>query len=169
MTTKDKTKNVNIDKGKDGRPTLYSAELGLEICVRLAEGESIRSICRDDSMPCRTTVFNWLLDPKRKEFLNQYESAREMQAETLADEITDIADNSTNDYMFRMGGDDNKEVANPENIQRSRLRIDARKWIASKLKPKKYGDKIQQELTGADGGAIEITGIDVVFRGKDGK
>lgn len=148
---------------KAGRPTDYTEELGRSICVRLAEGESIRGICRDDLMPSRTTVFNWLLDDKYSAFLDQYEKSREIQAETLADEITDIADNSTNDYMIRLYGDDEKEVINPENIQRSRLRIDARKWIASKLKPKKYGEKNQMELSGPNGGPIPFSKIERVI------
>jgi hypothetical protein len=125
------------------RPTKYSAKIGDAICARVAEGESIKRICEGEEMPCKATVYNWLFDSERKEFLDNYEKARQIQAETLADEITDIADDSTNDYMIKKYGDDEREVINSENIQRSRLRVDARKWVASKLLPKKYGDKIE--------------------------
>ena len=96
-------------------------------------------------MPSRVTVFNWLRT--NKDFLNQYERAKAEAADSLADEILDIADHSVNDYMAKLAEDGDREAASsiklhPENIQRSRLRVDARKWIASKLKPKKYGDKV---------------------------
>lgn len=139
-----------------GRPKIYSKKLDKAICVRLADGESLRSICRDEEMPCKATVFNWLFDDEHKEFLDHYEKARGIQAEILADELTDIADDSQNDYMLKHFGEDEREVLNSENIQRSRLRIDTRKWIASKLLPKKYGEKIQQEITGKDGGPIDV-------------
>lgn len=91
------------------------------ICEKLADGQSLRSICREDEMPATSTVCKWLsLLPA---FAEQYARAREMQADALADEITDIADNIEGDP------------------QRDRLRVDARKWAASKLKPRKYGDK----------------------------
>ncbi len=105
----------------------------------------MRSVCQADDMPSRVTVFNWLRT--NKDFLNQYERAKAESADSLADEILDIADHSVNDYMAKLAEGGDKEAANsiklhPENIQRSRLRVDARKWIASKLKPKKYGDKV---------------------------
>lgn len=138
-----------------GRPTIYSDELVTQICMRLAEGESLLKICREDAMPSRGTIFRWLIE--NVEFKNKYEAAREMQAELFADELNEIADDGTNDWMEsadKEGGVGYK--LNGEHIQRSRLRIDTRKWIASKLKPKKYGDKIQAEHTGADGGPLQV-------------
>ena len=71
----------------------------------------------------------------------------------------DIADNGENDYMKRSGKDQEPGyVVNGEAIQRSRLRVDARKWLLSKLAPKKYGDKIETTLQGPDGGAIQVVG-----------
>lgn len=95
-------------------------------------------------MPDRRTVFSWLLKDEFEAFRHQYTRARELQAEAFADEMSDIADDATNDYMSSV--DDEGGVGyklNGENIQRSRLRVDTRKWIASKLKPKKYGDKLE--------------------------
>ncbi|WP_211216090.1 hypothetical protein [Brevundimonas naejangsanensis] len=92
------------------------------ICERLADGESLRSICSDDEMPAKSTVFKWLgLIPA---FADQYARARETQADSLADDIVDIADN---------------KALEPND---KRVRIDARKWLAGKLRPKAYGDKV---------------------------
>lgn len=131
-----------------GRPSEYTKEIADEICERIAEGESLRRICLSDHLPNRKTIFHWLLNDTHPGFCDQYRKAREMQAENFADEMNDIADDGSNDYMENV--DDQGAVIgyklNGEHIQRSRLRIDTRKWIASKLKPKKYGDKL--ELSG---------------------
>lgn len=116
-----------------GRPLEFNQEIADEICERLADGESLRRICLDERMPPRRTVFGWLMNPKLEQFKHQYTYARELQAENFADEMTDIAD---------LG-----EVDRDHN-NRDRLRIDTRKWIASKLKPKKYGDKVEVEHSG---------------------
>ncbi len=143
---------------KKGRPSLYTEALATKICRRLAEGESLRAICADKAMPAISTVMGWLFDGNHDEFLEQYARAREAQAEVRADEIVDIADDDTNDFTADKDG---KRVADHEHIQRSRLRVDARKWIAAKLLPKRYGDKMQH--TGDGGGPIrtevDLTGI----------
>lgn len=102
-----------------------------------------------------STVFRWLSE--NKSFQEQYARAKEAQAEYYADEILDIADDGTNDWMDKLNSDGEVigEVVNHENIQRSRLRVDSRKWLLSKLIPKKYGDKVQQEISGPDGGPIQ--------------
>ncbi len=132
-----------------GRPTRYAPEVAADICTRLAEGESLRAICRDDAMPGLRTVMGWLFDGDHEEFQQQYASAREVQAEVWADEIVDIADDAAGDSTTDKDG---KPVVDLEHIQRSRLRVDARKWIASKLLPKRYGDKLQH--TGEGGGPV---------------
>ena len=141
-----------------GRPTRYTPEVAADICTRLAEGESLRSICDDDAIPHRSTVLAWLFDGEHEEFKDQYACAREAQAEGRADEIVDIADDATGDFTTDKDG---KEIVDHEHIQRSRLRVDARKWIAAKLLPKKYGDRLQH--TGEGGGPIrtevDLTGI----------
>jgi hypothetical protein len=104
-------------------------------------------------MPNITSVFKWLA--KFPEFANQYARAREEQAEAFADEIVAISDE--NDGKAIMS--DGQEVAvvfDSTAVARNRLRVDARKWVASKLKPKKYGDKIQQEVSGADGAPLTV-------------
>ncbi|MCH7692503.1 MAG: hypothetical protein IID50_03565 [Proteobacteria bacterium] len=143
---------------KPGRPTRYTPEVAADICTRLAGGESLRAICRDDAMPSFSAVINWLFDGEHDEFVAQYTRAREAQAEVWADEIVGIADEATGDSTTDKDG---KEIVNHEHIQRSRLRVDARKWIASKLLPKRYGDRLQH--TGEGGGPIrtevDLTGI----------
>ena len=123
----------------------FSQELFDRICERIADGESLRTICKDDDMPNKGTVFRWLAsDPKLGD---QYARSREEQADFIFDEVLEIADDARNDWMERRGEDDAGWVANGEHIQRSRLRIDARKWMAGKLRPKVYGEKL--ELGGA--------------------
>lgn len=138
---------------KTGRPTSYNSEIATRICEHLAEGRSLRSFCALESSPNKSTVMRWLRE--HDEFRDQYAHAREDQAEILADEIIDVADDGTNDYTTRMRGDEEVEVVNNDHITRSRLRVDARKWFAGKVRPKKYGDKGTIELTGKDGGPIE--------------
>lgn len=115
----------------------YDAKIGDEVCERLVNGESLRKITRDDHIPAASTIFKWLLE--NADFAEQYAYAREAQADTLADEIIDIADNTANDTIIAEAG---VEQPNTEWITRSRLRVESRKWVAAKLKPKKYGDKL---------------------------
>lgn len=126
-----------------GRPSTYDSVKAAEICRRLAFGESLRKICREDDMPPLTTVIEWNLD-NREGFSEQYARARKMQAEVLADELVEICDDGSNDYMQTKHG----PVLDAEHVQRSRLRVDTRKWYLSKVLPKIYGDKITQEHTG---------------------
>ena len=107
--------------------------------------------------PDYSTIMRWV--DKEEELCKRYARAKEAQADFMADEMIDICDDARNDFMTK----GEFEVPNKELIQRSKLRIDTRKWLASKLKPKKYGDKVQQEISGKDGGAIEVTGIDITF------
>jgi len=116
------------------RPCEYTPERAEVLCAYLSSGMSLRTACKQKNMPDCATVFSWMR--KFPEFLKQYEKAKEESADALAEEILDIADDSTNDWIELNG----KVVADKEHVQRSRLRVDARKWIASKLKPKKYGD-----------------------------
>lgn len=137
-----------------GRPTKFSKALADRLCSRLAGGESLRSICKADDMPSVVTVMYWLLDADKEDFLKQYKAARDIQADLMADEMVDIADDGSNDYMEReLNSGLTIEVVNSEHIQRSRLRVDTRKWVASKLKPKKYGDKL--DLT-SDGEKLPV-------------
>lgn len=110
-----------------GRPSIYSEKVADKICNKIADGEGLITICAADDMPAKTTVFRWL--ESKPEFRDKYARAREDQAEVHADEIITIADTE-------------------EDVNRAKVRIDARKWTASKLRPKKYGSFQQVEMTG---------------------
>ena len=127
-----------------GRPSDFTQETADRICARLVEGESLRSICRDDDMPTASTVFLWVRT--RPEFSEQYAHAREMQADLQFDEIVEICDDGRNDWMERHGG---SMALNKEAIQRSSLRVDTRKWRMSKMAPKKYADRLDVNHSGA--------------------
>ena len=122
-----------------GRPSIYSDEIAMAITSRMAEGESLRSICRDPGMPGRVTVLYWLADGKHAEFLSQYSRACEARADLIFDEILEISDES--EVAANYQGDQVTLDLSPTAVARNRLRIDARKWAASKMVPKKYGDK----------------------------
>ena len=126
----------------------YTKDVAAQICQYIMEGMSIREIERQESMPCSTTIFNWLAKDKNG-FVEQYTRAKECQSEYMAEEMLEISDNAQNDYMERNHKDNEGWQANGEHIQRSRLRIETRKWLMSKMKPKKYGDKLQTEHTGS--------------------
>lgn len=125
-----------------GRASEYTVETADIICERIAEGESLRKICGEDDMPNKATVFRWLAS--NKEFSDQYARARETQADALFDDVLAIADQY----------DTVSEAANPDLIQRAKLRIDARKWMAGKLRPKVYGDKL--ELAGDSNSPLTV-------------
>jgi hypothetical protein len=108
----------------------FSQELFDEICERISSGESLRKICKDDKMPNLTSVWKWLNNSE--ELSNQYARAREQQAETFVDEILSISDE------ILPTGFDGK--IDPSVVNQARLKIDARKWVASKLKPKRFGE-----------------------------
>lgn len=137
-----------------GRPSKYTEELAIDICTRLAEGESLNKICKTKGLPTLKTIYNWIL--KHPEFLQMYEKAREDQADTLADEILSISDETPEKIILRGEGDKQEEERSidPSGIQRNRLRVDARKWVAAKLKPRKYGDRTIH--SGADGDNIQV-------------
>lgn len=123
-----------------GRPSSFTQKQADLICVKLASGQSLRSICEADDMPDRTTVFRWLRD--LEPFRLQYMRAREDQAETIFDEMLEIADDGEFDYETKKRDDGSEyEAINHDHIQRSKLRIEARKWVLGKLAPKKYGDR----------------------------
>lgn len=128
------------------RPSKFSEAIANRICERLADGESLRAICCDKNMPGQTTVFRWLAADEHDAFRKQYAHARETQADSIFDEILDIADNGANDWMERHEADNEGWKENGEAIRRSQLRIDARKWMAGKLRPKVYGDRQAVDL-----------------------
>lgn len=126
---------------QNGRPSSYSQELADKFCELIANGASLRTACTEKDMPSPATIFKWMRE--HESFLKQYEKATMERTEAMAEELLDIVDDGSNDYMVRTGKDGSESwQINGENIQRSRLRADTRKWLMSKMKPKKYGDKL---------------------------
>lgn len=119
----------------------FSQEVFDKICDMIADGKSLRAICKSDDMPSQVTVFAWLR--KNEELAKQYARAREDQADAIFDECLEIADTQVA-----------KEIIEPEHIQRAKLRIDTRKWMAGKLRPKKYGEKLELGGSGDDGAIL---------------
>jgi hypothetical protein len=146
-------------RAKVGRPTSYNDKIAEKICSLIAEGNSLRSICKRNEMPDKATIIRWL--GVHLEFSDQYAHAREAQADKLFEECLEIADDTSGDFIEKKNDDGSTFWAiDHEHIQRSKLRIDTRKWMAGKLAPKKYGEKVAQEIGGSDGGPIVIvTGV----------
>ena len=114
------------EEAKVGRPTIYSEKLITEILARISEGESLRSICKDDDMPVLRSIIRWKL--KYPEFSHQYDAACQERADTFAEEMIEIADE-----------------AKPDNYHVAKLRIDTRKWNSARMKPKKYGERTEEQ------------------------
>ncbi len=126
-----------------GNTTVYTRELADEICERIADGETLRQVCRLKGLSA-STVRRWVINDI-DDFSTRYAQARALCLESWADEVMEIGDDATNDWMKREGrdGEDIGWTVNGEHVQRSRLRIDSRKWMLSKLRPEQYGDKVQ--------------------------
>jgi hypothetical protein len=146
-----------------GRPNMFTPELGEKICELIASGSSLRAIAKMEDMPAPSTVCTWLLDTEdleKKAFYEQYTRAREIRADLMFEEMLEIADDGTNDWMEVERRDGSTfEMLNKEAVMRSRLRFDARRWVLSKMSPKKYGDKL--DLT-SKGGKIQSNAITFV-------
>jgi len=145
-----------------GRPRKGLAiEIQAYICEQLAKGRSLKSVAKDRQVAISDMNIRGHLLRDRKFYL-QYEESRNIGLDVMADELLEIADDSSNDYMTKVNKDGTKcEAVNPENIQRSRLRTDVRKWYLSKLAPKRYGERIQTDLTNSDG-SLKNVNIDEV-------
>jgi hypothetical protein len=148
------------------KPTEYTPELGATVCLLIAEGFSLRHIEKIEGMPGKSTVMKWCLN--HDEFQKQYARAKEQQADAFAEEILEIADDASNDWMERLS-EENKKIGwmlNGDHVQRSRLRIDSRKWLMGKMRPKKYGDSNTIKLADPDGNAFTLDGILAAIDGK---
>lgn len=120
-----------------GRPTVYTRAIADLICKRIASGMSLRQACADEDIPPASTVRGWVVDDIDG-FAERYTRARMLLAEHWADELVEIADDSSRDMVLTKEG----EKLDSEHVQRSRLRVDTRKWIIARMLPKVYGDKI---------------------------
>lgn len=129
-----------------GRPSKFTAELANKICTQITEGKSLRAICLAEDMPAISNVVRWL--GENKAFQEQYAIARENQADTLADEILHIADTPQLGMKKKILANGTVEVQEGDMLEHRKLQVDTRKWIAARLKPKKYGDRVENLHTG---------------------
>lgn len=149
-----------------GRPSTFSQKTADAICARLAAGESLRAICRDSEMPPDSTVRQWVIDDAEG-FAAQYARARDLGLDSLADELLEIADTPQTGQKT-VSKATGVEITEGDMIEHRRLQVDARKWYLSKVAPKKYGEKVQQEVSGPDGAPFQAAApvFNVTVRGK---
>ena len=131
---------------RTGRPPAFSVEIGMEICSRIAQGESLNRICKDSHIPSKGTVIGWHMYPEEspgdtellRRFSYQYAKARIVQAEGFVDECADIADDSSEDWEERENKKTDTSYLSPnhEVINRSKLRVNTRQWLAQVYLPK---------------------------------
>lgn len=121
---------------------LEKSEIFNNICIDISENRiSLREALIKENTPSAATFYKWMNEDELK--LKQYAHACEARADAIFDEMLEIADDGTNDYMIKISkSGEEYEALNAEHVQRSKLRIDARKWMLSKMNPKKYGDKL---------------------------
>ncbi len=151
------------------RPIEWTEELKQnaisEIIERISEGESVRSILNKnrENLPSNRLFLQWVSE--NEELSKQYEYAMELRSHLLFDEIIEIADDDQNDYIEQtLPSGDIIEKVNSEHIQRSRLRVDARKWVLSKMNPKKYGEKLDLDMNSKQ--VIEYVNVSKQFPNK---
>lgn len=155
--TKKRVKRATVEKPfnkfgaqRPGPAPAHTPELVDYIMEELAGGRSLRSICSDDCVPVReSTVRWWIYKDTPDGIAKQYYIARDLGNDAMADEMKEIADDGQNDWMQRYGkdGDALGWSINGEHVQRSRLRVDTRKFLLVKQSPKKYGDRLNLEQT----------------------
>jgi hypothetical protein len=137
MTRKKSDHNPKLPKAPPGRPSIYTDELGKRICGVVATRSCglNKLTAMFPWMPTKETINEWRWS--NESFSSQYTKAKIAQAELMAEDCVDIADDTSQDITFNKNGD---EVCNTEFVNRSRLRVDTRKWLAAKLLPRIYGD-----------------------------
>lgn len=132
-----------------GRKTTYTEKAARLICERLADGEYLRVICRDDGMPSWRTVYDWV--QINKEFAARIARARDMGADAIAEETLEIIDVAPERLSKENGG-----RIDPAFVQWQKNRVDQRMKLLAKWNPR-YADKVQQEHTGKGGGPIRMS------------
>lgn len=125
-----------------------------QIAAGLSEGQTLRAMCREEDMPGYVTIYNWIKE--NSDFAERIACAREAGYDCIADQIIEIIDETSDDYVTDKDGN---ERPNNEIVARSRLRAEMRLKLLAKWSPKKYGEKTETAITGADGGAIKIESL----------
>ena len=151
-----KTKSRTYTKHERPSARKYDREeITALVCSEIANGKSLRSILEgDENLPSVPTFLDWVL--ASPELAEHYAHARQLSYQLLADDLVSISDENytTDEHGVR-------ERLSSEAIQRNRLRVDTRKWMLGKMLPKLYGDKLQTEHTGKDGGPIQLQAVDL--------
>lgn len=149
-----------------GRPTGYTESLGARVCELLMQNHTLRQIEARDDMPTRQTICNWLA--KHEAFFDQYVRAREVQTLLDEDEIQELAEDSRNDWVERERKGQLVTELDREHLERTRLRIDTKKWLMGKRNAKRFGKSVA--VTGKDGGAVkhELSTVGDVLDAIDG-
>jgi hypothetical protein len=150
---KPKRKTIRPDNYTFGRPSKYNPAVASEVCRMVAEGMSLKRVCELPQMPPMYSVFRWQF--AHPDFGASFARAQSDRAQVFGEEIIEIADDGRNDWMEQWRGDKLVRVADHEHIQRSKLRVDARKWLMAKLDPKRWGDRIQ--LSGDSDNPLQLT------------
>lgn len=139
------------------REPKYSKAIAERICVAIMQGYSIRELCNTDAqLPAPSTIYLWL--HRYPEFTEQMRGARDVRNQVWAEDMVGIADDGTNDWVPVTDREGNEigERLDKEAVMRSKLRIETRKWLMGKSEPKKWGDKVQVEASGPNGGPIGV-------------
>lgn len=126
-----------------GAPSKYSKKLAEQICVAIAGGLSLRTVCKQPGMPHRVTVLRWLASESHADFAKAYGVAYTAQADAIEEDMADI---------------ETKLMKGRMDPQRAKVALASMQWRAERRAPKKFGTKIQQEITGRDGGPVVISG-----------
>lgn len=141
----------------------FSEQVAAEILEGLAQCKSLNAVCREPGMPSPSTVLRWC--DEHPEFEEQYTRVRARSYRLLADEILEISDEESVMVRHPKAGDDENAdtevVFDSTAVARNRLRVDSRKWMLSKMLPKIYGDKLQTEVTGANGGPVQVATVTI--------
>lgn len=137
-----------------GRPCTFTAELAAQICEEVASGETLRAVCRKLDLR-HPTVLNWVIYD-HEGFADQYARARQAQFDSWSDEILQHADSPLIGEKTKETEDGGIETTTGDNVERAKLMVDSRKWLLSKLASKRFGDRTQTEITGADGGPLIV-------------
>jgi hypothetical protein len=160
--------DIDAAMSKKGPVCGYTQEFGDVVCARISIGESLAQISKGKGMPSLPTIYKWIRT--FDQFKVQYDRAKLEAADTMVDQILDISDNGVYDELLVDGLpllDENGKtvkVKTQVGIAHANLRVKARQWIAAKLKPQTYGDKIQTELTGANGGPIATINVEMTAK-----
>jgi hypothetical protein len=143
-----------VQSKKIRRVTKFDEKIATSLLAKIAGGQSVRKICAKAPFPTRETFYRWIRE--NENFAAKYIEAKDLCADALAEEILEIADEAENDFSVIETEKGKEYRANGAKLERAKIRIDARKWTASKLAPKKYGNNLKVESDNKHTGEMKI-------------